>query len=266
MSAAINPPLPRAVRAVGEGFWNVRGSFRLGPIDLGTQASLVRLGDGRYVFLDTWTLDEPLRQWVESVVGGAGLAAIVNLHPFHTLHVRAMASMFPAAKLYGTSRHHARFPALSWEPERTEDAAFHERFDADFRFSVPRGVELVPANERLHFASVLALHRASRVLHVDDTLVYTKLPKPLRTLKRDLLRLHPTLAWVLEKRPGAATDFRAWTTELIELCRGADTLCAAHSAVLAVDKDSERSLADRVAEAVRRVHPILDRHERHHAV
>lgn len=250
---------PPAVRSVGDGFWNIRGSFHLGPIDLGTQTSLVRLEDGRHVFLDSYALDDPSRRWAESVVGDAGPSAIINLHPFHTIHVRAMATMFPRAKLYGTARHHAKLPDLPWAPERTEGADFPALFD-DFEFSVPRGVAFVADNDNLHFASVLALHRASGVLHVDDTLSVTRLPKLLRRFEREAVFLHPSLPFVLDKRAGAAADFRAWAAELVELCKGATTLCAAHSAILTAD--DERSIADRVAKAVRLLRPVVDLHER----
>lgn len=258
-----DPPAnaPR-VREVGDGFWNIRGSFHIGPVDIGTQASLSRLTDGRFVFLDGCALDDATRVRAAALMGQDGPAAIVHLHPFHTLHVRSMASMFPEAKLYGTARHHRRFPELPWAPERTEDPAFAALFADDFTFSVPRGVAFVPSNENLHFASVLALHKASRVLHVDDTIMVTTLPKPLRALRRDLVRLHPTLRFVLDRRAGAAAEFSAWTDELIALARDAEVLCAAHAAVVRQPDDRGRSIADRVAKAVRRVRPLVERHQR----
>lgn len=250
---------PSCVRAAGDGFWNIRGSLRVGPLDIQTHTSLVRLEDGRYVFLDAYSLDDATHRWVESVVP-EGPAAILHLHPFHTLHVEPMAAMFPNAKQYGTARHHERFPAIAWEPERTESAELHARFAADFAFTVPRGVDFVSDNENLHFASVIALHRASRVLHVDDTLVVTELPGLLKKLERDLLTFHPSLPGVLEKRAGAVEDFRAWAAELVELSRGADTLCAAHSGIV-TGRDG-RSLADRVESALKWVWPVLAVHER----
>lgn len=38
---------------LGSGFWNIRGSFKLGGfIDIGTQCSLVQLESGKFIF---WT-------------------------------------------------------------------------------------------------------------------------------------------------------------------------------------------------------------------
>lgn len=42
--------------AVGNGFWNIRGDLRIaGVLNIGTQCSLVKLGEGRFVFLDSYT-------------------------------------------------------------------------------------------------------------------------------------------------------------------------------------------------------------------
>ena len=70
-------------------------------------------------------------------------------------------------------------------------------FEENFEFSIPRGVDFISANENVHFSSVLALHRASRTIHVDDTLMYVRLPLPMRVLGfRDLLSFHPTISCV----------------------------------------------------------------------
>ena len=46
-------PLPSNVIEVAEGFWNIRGSFKIaGLYDLGTHASLVRRASGKLVLLD----------------------------------------------------------------------------------------------------------------------------------------------------------------------------------------------------------------------
>ena len=42
---------------VAENFWNIRGSFKVaGLVDIGTQASLVRRSDGKFLMLDSYTL------------------------------------------------------------------------------------------------------------------------------------------------------------------------------------------------------------------
>ncbi|MFW6066930.1 MAG: hypothetical protein ACOC97_01225 [Myxococcota bacterium] len=250
---------------VGDGFWNIRGSFKIGGVvDVGTQASLVRTNDG-YVILDACDFSDETRRWIDAQTrGGEDLVAVLHLHPFHTVFARALHQLYPKVPLYGTARHATKLPDLPWQPSRTEDPELHARFSGDLTFSVPRGVAFIPANESLHFASVLAFHPASRTLHVDDTLTYVRLPKLLRPFKRDLMMLHPALAKVLEPRSGAVSEFRDWTRELVERCRGVDNLCAAHSACLLARDDSGPPIAERVQAAVEKVAGTLAAHERKH--
>jgi hypothetical protein len=255
---------PDNVVPVGDGFWNIRGKFKIGGlVDVGTQSSLVRRRSGSYVLLDACALDSETKRWVdEETSGGAGIEAVLHLHPFHTVSVRPLHELYPKAKLYGTARHKRLAPELPWEAETTDDTALHERFADDLTFSVPRGVDFIPTNENLHFSSVLAFHAASHTLHVDDTLCYVRLPRLLRPLKKDFFGFHPSLAKVLEHRPGAAKDFREWTGELVERARSIENLCAAHSTVLATKKHGGPSIADRIEQAARGLEPKLDAHER----
>ena len=250
---------------VSRDFWNIRGSYRIaGVIDVGTQASLVRRANGRFVFLDACALSSRVSRAVDDLTGGGEkVEAILNLHPFHTVHVRKMHELFPRARLYGTRRHLERFPDLPWEPERTEDAALHEEFAEAFDFSVPRGVDFISADEKVHFSSVLAFHRESRTIHSDDTLLYIRLPAILRLFGlRDSVSFHPTLAKALERRPGAAGAFREWAEGLIEDWRDAENLCAAHTAALLASDQRGAPIHERLRKALERVGSTLRAHER----
>jgi hypothetical protein len=260
MSSDQRPP---QVIEVGSGFSNIRGSFKVGPLDIGTHASLVRLASGKLVLLDACDFTDETSAWIaEQTRGGDDLEAILHLHPFHTLHVHAVHARFPGAALYGTARHRERYPELPWQALGTEDPELHALFADDFDFTVPRGVDFISANDKLHFSSVLAIHRASRTLHVDDTLLYFRLPWPARLVVRDVTRFHPTLAKVLERRPGAAADFRAWARELIDRAHDLENLCAAHGAVLRDRKNRGPSIAERIERAAARLEPRLRAHER----
>jgi hypothetical protein len=261
LSATMRPHIIQ----VADDFWNIRGSFKIGRvIDIGTQASLVRRGNGRFVFLDSYALsDEVEREALELTNGGKDVEAIVNVHPFHTVFARKMHERFPHAKLYGTARHVSRLSELPWEELRTEDPELHAMFSDDFDFTVPRGVDFISANENVHFSSVLVLHRASKTIHVDDTLMYVRLPPMVRPFGlTDAMSFHPTLGKALEKRAGAARDFRDWAEELTERWQDAENLCAAHTAALTAPKNRGASIHARLVKALARVAGALATHER----
>lgn len=249
---------------ISDEFWNIRGSFKIGSlVDIGTQCSLVRRGNGKFVFLDAYTLAGAVRREVDELTkGGEDVEAIINLHPFHTVHVERMHQQYPNARLYGTARHLARLPRLAWERALTESPELHRMFADEFDFTVPRGVDFISDNENVHFSSVLALHRASRTIHADDTLMYLRLPAPLRWFgPDDKVSFHPTLAKALEKRAGAARDFRDWARFLIEQWGDAENLCAAHNAALLGRKNKAPPIRERLQKALAGVGGTLDTHE-----
>lgn len=257
--------MPGDMLKISEDFWNIRGSYKIGGIiDVGTQASLVRRANGRFVFLDSYTLTSRVSREVDELTGGGeNVEAILNLHPFHTVHVRKMHELFPRARLYGTARHLQRFPDLPWEEVRMEDTAVHEEFADDFDFSVPRGVDFISADEKVHFSSVLAFHLASRTIHSDDTLMYIRMPALLRLFGlSNAVSFHPTLAKALERRPGAASDFRSWAEQLIEGWRDAENLCAAHTAALLARENNGQPIHKRLRKALDKVGNTLQAHER----
>lgn len=241
-------------------FWNIRGTYRLlGLLNVGTQTSLVRCASGRFVLLDCYTLKGDIAEHVmELTQDGAAIDAIINLHPFHTMHVEAVAQRLPHARLYGTARHHTMFPSLNWQPERTESTECAAIFADDFDFMVPDGVAFIPDNERLHFASVLAFHRMSATLHIDDTLNW--IPWPLG----QKLAFHPTLKKVLEPRAGAAQAFRAWAHGLIERCGSVRRVCTAHAKLGDLTDAAPGTIAQQVREALDAVNDTLLNHEKRH--
>lgn len=250
---------------VSDDFWNIRGSFRVGGVvDIRTQASLVRLGSGNFVFLDSYSLSRAARRRIEDIVGpDAEIEAILNLHPFHTVHVANMHELYPRATLYGTSRHLQRFPELPWAQELTEATALHELYAGDFAFSVPRGVDFVSSNQNIHFSSVLALHRSSATIHVDDTLMYIKLPAPMRLLGvKDALSFHPTLSLALQKRAGAVAEFRDWASSLIDDWSEAQNVCAAHTAPLLGRANPGAPVRERLQQALHKCETRLCAHEK----
>jgi hypothetical protein len=240
---------------ISDEFWNIRGSFELAPLlDVGTQMSLVRRPSGRFVLLDSYTPRGPvLDKLLARTDDGRAIEAIVNLHPFHTVHVEAVARRFPHARLYGTCRHVERAPDLAWQPVRSEAPELAALFP-ELAFTVPPGVDFVPSDPKLHFASVLAFHPASRTLHVDDTLMHVPVP-----LFGGVV-FHPTLSKVLQHRAGAVAEFRAWANALVERCGTVEHLCTAHARALA-RTPPEGNFGPAVRRALGKVEGKLRAHE-----
>lgn len=249
---------------IADTFWNIRGSFRIGGLlDVGTHISLVRLESGNYVFLDSYTLDDEVLDTVgELTRGGKDIEAVINLHPFHTVHVARMQEHFPNARHYGTARHESRFPELDWQDTRSEDPELHELYARDFDFSVPAGVDFISDDEHVHFSSVMVRHRASKTIHVDDTVNYVRLPSLMRMVGvGDSVSFHPTLSKALERREGAAGEFRSWAENMIESWRDTENLCAAHTSWLADSDNNGPSIHERLIAALEKTNSTLARHE-----
>lgn len=250
---------------VTDGFWNIRGSYKIGGLlDVGTQASLVRLSGGGFVLLDAYTFrDEVADALGELTNDGQDVKAILNLHPFHTLHVENAHERYPDAELVGSARHRERFPDLPWSAMSIEDPALHARYAADLEFTVPRGVDFISADQNVHFSSVMAYHPASRTIHSDDTLMYLRGPGVARMFGLgDSVSFHPTLAKALEPRAGAAQDFRDWARGMIDAWGEAENLCAAHTATLLGEENDGAPLKERMLAALEKVEKTLAAHER----
>lgn len=249
---------------VSDNFWNIRGSFKIGGlIDIGTQASLVRRDNGKFIFLDSLTMEgEVLQEINELTNNGKDVEAVLNLHPFHTIHVAEMHKRYPNALHYGTARHLEKSPELKWEKLRTEDKKLHEIFSSDLEFSIPRGVDFISKDESLHFSSVLAYHRSSKTIHVDDTLMYIRLPKLMSFLGlSNSVSFHPTLSKVLKPRKGASDEFQEWVKELAKSWSDAENLCAAHTTYLVPNTERGISIHDRILKALDKVQKKLDQHK-----
>ena len=258
------PIMGSKIIQIADNFWNIRGSFKIaGLIDIGTQSSLVKRKNGKFIFLDSYTFDGDTRAEIDKLTNnGNDVEAVLNVHPFHTVHVRKMHERYPDAKHYGTARHLAKSPGLEWQKLRCEDPELHARFASNFDFSIPQGVDFIPDDENLHFSSVLVYHRSSRSIHVDDTLMYIRLPLLMRFFGlKDACSFHPTLSKVLEKRKGAADDFQQWAQQLAEDWKDAENLCAAHTTALIGQATEEVSIQERVLKALNKVQSTLTSHK-----
>lgn len=245
---------------LNNGFWNIRGDLRIGGVvNVGTHASLVRLSSGGFVFLDSYGFGDAVAEQVMALTDqGRAVRAILNLHPFHTIHCQTMHSMFPQAMLFGSDRHRRKWPDLPWQPQAVESDAVAGQFP-DLSFSLPDGIDYICQNERVHAGSLLAYHPASGSLHVDDTLNVLPLPGLLRRLiGMPRISFHPTLGQALQDRPGAAQAFRDWALRIARDWSDARAVCAAHSDTLRI---APGSFPDHIRKALASVEKTLKRFE-----
>ncbi len=164
---------------------------------------------------------------------GSRIEAVLNVHPFHTVHCETLREMLPNARLIGTRRHHQKLSHLRWDLDLIEDKATQQQFSDCLDFSIPAGVEFIPEDESIHVSSVLVRHGESGIVHVDDTLMYLDMPALLEKFGAGpKLRFHPKLADGLQKRPGAADDFAAWARSLALDWDNISIICAAHKGIM----------------------------------
>ncbi|ABE75301.1 hypothetical protein [Psychrobacter cryohalolentis] len=234
---------------LGAGFWNIRGTFRLGGVlNIGTQCSLVKLASGRFVFLDSYTLTDDVRAQVMALTtNGQDVEAVLNLHPFHTVHCAQMAKDFPQATFYGSSRHHKKVSEVQWADDLVESDAVAERYP-ELKFSLSQGVHYIAPNEMIHAGSLLAFHPASKSLHVDDTFMSPP-TKLLEAVLPELL-LHPTTKKALKNEPNAGKEYCDWASNLADDWRDVRNFCAAHSYLVKFkDGEFEKALLKAIAKA-----------------
>ena len=259
-------------------FYNIRGSFKIfGFIDIGTHASLIRLKEPtesdpspHWALIDSINFSDEQVDEIRSLTNdGRDIDVIINVHPFHTVYTPKSPALFPSAKLYGTERHKAKHPSLPWEPIPVESAEFPQEFSkysSDFEFSVPQGVDFVPTNENIHFSSVLVYHKPTKTVFSDDTFGSMRLPYLATWLgyEQHGVSLHPTLGSALQRRVGAAGEFRSWLTDLLERWDIQNLVAAHNSNFLAkhVEADpAKRSIKTRLLASLESWEPTLQAHE-----
>lgn len=242
------------IHNLGAGFWNIRGTQRMGGvIDVGTQCSLVKLQSGNFIFLDSYTLEDDVKAQVMALTdNGDKVEAVLNVHPFHTLHCAQMAKDFPQAIFYGSSRHPKEVPEVNWSSDLVESDAVTQRYP-ELEFSLPKGIYYIAPDEDVHAGSLLVYHPASKSLHVDDTFM----TPPLKLLDIVLpeVNLHPTTKKALKDEPDAGKQYCDWATNLADQWSETRNFCAAHSHRIEF-KTGE--FKDSLLKAVKKARPDLE--------
>ena len=245
--------MTKTIEHLSENFWNIRGDFKIAHvINIGTHMSLVRKPDGKFILIDAYELDEPDRSELMVLTdNGSLIDAVLNVHPFHTMHCKFVHETLPHARLIGTRRHHEQKPQLDWDPALIEDVATQQQFGDLFDFSIPAGLEFVPEDESVHASSVLVRHRQSGIVHVDDTLMYLAPPSLIKMVApAPKLRFHPKLADALQNRVGAADEFISWAIGLARDWADTRIVCAAHNGIAHLtDQTFSQAIEDALEQA-----------------
>lgn len=220
---------------LGAGFWSIRGSFiKNGIIDIGVQCALIKRPSGRFIFLDSYTLTGDVRQQVMALTNeGRDVEAVLNVHPFHTVHCAQMAQDFPQATFYGSNRHPQQVPEVSWADDLVESDAVAERYP-ELQFSIPKGIHYIAPNENVHASSLLVYHPASQSIYVDDTFEIP--PSKLFNTVQPNLGLHPTTKKALKEEPNAGKHYCDWAVDLAHEWRNVRHFCGAHSGLMVFEE------------------------------
>jgi len=225
----------RHLVSVGEGFWNVRGSFKIliGLIDIGTHMSVLRLPSDKYLIVDTIPLTEEMKKELDDLTqNGSLIEAVIATHPFHTLAFKGFYEAYPDVPYYGTPRHLRNLKDIPWAGD-LNDCDIRNKWAPDVQMRIPAGAEFVaPVPEKTnHFNSVWVLHTASGTIHVDDTVMYSTNPGLLLKLagyKHGTMSFHPSMKGPgLLPTPEAPFQFRDWVNDLLENWEF-DNICTAH--------------------------------------
>jgi hypothetical protein len=211
---------------IGPGFWNVRASFIIDGIDIGTQMSLIQLTNGNFLVVDTVQLDPDLLDDINMLTkNGTLMEAVIATHPFHTTYFPSFYQQFPKPPYYGTPRHLRIEPQVPWAGSMW-DCATRQKWLPEVHMRIPRGSEFVAPEpeDSNHFSGIHVFHPASKTIHVDDTIMVDE------PLNGDML-FHPSLLTVgLYHIPDAPTAFKNWMTN-ITIDWDFDNICAAHNGV-----------------------------------
>ncbi len=255
-------PRSLAIEHLSDNFWNIRGDFKISHVlNIGTHMSLVRKPDGRFLLLDSYELDRSdQKELLELTDGGALIDAVLNVHPFHTIHCKFIQELLPHARLIGTKRHHQQSPDLHWDSDLIEDPATQRQFADILQFSIASGVDFISDDDSVHVGSVIVRHKESGIVHADDTLMVIDLPALVQmVVPGPKLRFHPKLSDGLEKRVGAADDYIRWARDMARDWADTRTVCAAHNGIARLD---DESFTDTINRALEHASSTLDDHRK----
>ncbi|KAJ3113143.1 hypothetical protein HDU96_003738 [Phlyctochytrium bullatum] len=223
-NAANMPAKESKIKEIAPGFFNLRAplTFMFGLVDVGTQMSFVKLNNGRILVIDTVELTPETKAEVDALTNNGELIdGVLGTHPYHTLYFRSFHKHYPNARFYGTPRHLRLFPEIPWAGD-LNDAATRAKWEPEVEMRIPDGSEFVnPLPEKTnHFNNVFVFHKASRTIHVDDTILYFNQPGMLMRfagISHGQMAFHPSLTGPgLHPTEEAPKQFLCWMEKMIK--------------------------------------------------
>lgn len=167
------------------GCWDLRTDFDVGPVNIGTHMSILKLPSrpGHFVSIDAAELSaDAKRELDELTQNGERLVGCLHTHPFHTLAIPAFHAAYPATdnrSFFGCPRHLRNFPDINWSGDLNDEANL-AMFEPDVYMKVPpaEATEFVDPKPptRNHFANVFVFHPSSKTMIQADTLCFFRDP------------------------------------------------------------------------------------------
>jgi len=229
----------KQVIEVVPGFFNIKADFKVlkGALNVGTHMSVVRLESGNFVAIDCVKMNPVLKSELDELTdGGKLLVAVLNTHSYHSVGIDSFHEAYPATesrRWYGCPRHLRVKPDIQWAGDlENEDA--RKAFEPEIAMAIPDGSEFNDPQppDTNHFSSVFVLHRASKTVHDDDTIMFFDQPPALLRLagfKPCTCHFHLSMLGPgLRPTQEAPLQFKAWMLKLLEDW-DFENICTAHN-------------------------------------
>lgn len=227
------------VKEVVPGFFNIRAPFHVmgGALNVGTHMSIARLDSGDFVAIDAVKMNPELKREIDELTeGGKRLVMVLNTHPYHSVGIDSFHAEYPATetrKWIGCPRHLRTKPEIQWSGNlENEDA--RKVLEPEIAMAIPDGAEFnnpLPEHSN-HFSSVFVLHRASKTVHDDDTIMFVNSPPVLMRVAGFTdcsCHFHPSMLGPgLRPTQEAPFQFKAWLQKLLAEW-DFENICTAHN-------------------------------------
>jgi hypothetical protein len=202
---------------VGDGFWNIKGSFKT-ACSLATQMSLIRLLSNNFIVVDAIDITPSIKEFIDKMTdNGSRIEAVLATHQSHLKFIEPFYKLYPRTKYYGTPLH-LRGILIPWDGSlmNYSNLQLWEKEGLYLRF--PIGAEFVQSEASSLYSAVFVFHMPSATVHVNDTIVYFDKCGILMRLcgkRSGRMEFCPSLEKGLHHTASGPDMFRAFISDLI---------------------------------------------------